>query len=270
MSALTPVLLLLPLAASPASPATCEGLAKLALPATTITSALSVAAGPLTLPQGPPADVPAFCRVIGLDQALRRLRHPVRGLAAGVRMERQVQGAGNGGFAGAMNLRIMARAVAKGYATAATDTGHRADGTDASWALGSPREGRRLRVPGHPRDDGRRQGDRGRVLRPAGAARVFPRLLERRSAGPDGSAALPGRLRRHHRGRARQRLHASPRPGRLEPAGHGSRSRRLHPGLQGAGHRGGHARAMRRQGRSRRRRGRRPVGMPIQPSPSPL
>ena len=48
------------------------------------------------------------------------------------------QGAGNGGFAGAIDYPALSLAVSKGYAAAATDTGPRAGGTDAQWALNHP------------------------------------------------------------------------------------------------------------------------------------
>jgi hypothetical protein len=48
------------------------------------------------------------------------------------------QGRGNGGFAGEIDYHAMAVAVHEGYATAGTDTGHSAAGTDARWALGHP------------------------------------------------------------------------------------------------------------------------------------
>ncbi len=48
------------------------------------------------------------------------------------------QGVGNGGFAGSINYEGMESAVAHGYATASTDTGHQAGGTSAAWALGHP------------------------------------------------------------------------------------------------------------------------------------
>jgi len=48
------------------------------------------------------------------------------------------QGIGNGGFAGSIDFNALAGAVAHGYAAAATDTGHHAGGTDASWALNHP------------------------------------------------------------------------------------------------------------------------------------
>jgi feruloyl esterase len=48
------------------------------------------------------------------------------------------RGQGNGGFAGAIDIRGLGHAVAQGYATAGTDTGHSGEGTDARWALGHP------------------------------------------------------------------------------------------------------------------------------------
>ena len=45
-------------------------------------------------------------------------------------------GIGNGGFAGSISYGGLAGALARGYATASTDTGH--SGGDASWALGHP------------------------------------------------------------------------------------------------------------------------------------
>ncbi|HEX6802575.1 MAG TPA: tannase/feruloyl esterase family alpha/beta hydrolase [Terriglobales bacterium] len=48
------------------------------------------------------------------------------------------QGQGNGGFAGEIDYQALARFLADGYATAGTDTGHFADGIDASWALHHP------------------------------------------------------------------------------------------------------------------------------------
>src|SRR5215467_10345709 len=47
-------------------------------------------------------------------------------------------GQGNGGFAGEFDYRRLALAVQKKYASAATNTGHSAGGTDGRWALGHP------------------------------------------------------------------------------------------------------------------------------------
>src|SRR4029077_492851 len=48
------------------------------------------------------------------------------------------RGQGNGGFAGEIDYRTLGQAVRQGYASAATDTGHAAEGTNATWALGHP------------------------------------------------------------------------------------------------------------------------------------
>ncbi|HEX3407956.1 MAG TPA: tannase/feruloyl esterase family alpha/beta hydrolase [Caulobacteraceae bacterium] len=45
---------------------------------------------------------------------------------------------GNGGFAGNITSASLQSAAAAGYAVAATDDGHEASGTDASWAVGHP------------------------------------------------------------------------------------------------------------------------------------
>lgn len=45
---------------------------------------------------------------------------------------------GNGGFAGAIHLPTLDEGARRGDAVAATDTGHRGDGFDASWAAGNP------------------------------------------------------------------------------------------------------------------------------------
>jgi feruloyl esterase len=45
---------------------------------------------------------------------------------------------GNGGFAGSIDYGSMARNLKRGYATAATDTGHEAEAGDASWAFRHP------------------------------------------------------------------------------------------------------------------------------------
>ena len=90
----------------------------------------------------------------------------------------------------------------RGYATASTDTGHQASETELGL---QSRQGDRLRLPRHSRRDrGGKGGDR-RLLRRPAALRLLQRLLERRPSGPDGSAALPGRLRRRDRRPSRHR-----------------------------------------------------------------
>ena len=122
-----------------ASAQTCEKLADLKLPNTTITSAESVAAGAFTqrsVPSAPFKELPAFCRVTGVIKptADSDIKFEVWMPASG--WNGKFQGIGNGGFAGSITYAGLAGAVSRGYATASTDTGHAT--TDASWALGHP------------------------------------------------------------------------------------------------------------------------------------
>jgi feruloyl esterase len=122
-----------------AAPTSCEGLAKLALPTTTIKTAESVPAGTFTPPGGGSIpSLPAFCRVAGMikPSADSDIEFEVWMPASG--WNGKFEGIGNGGYAGAIGYGPMGAAVAHGYATASTDTGHHAGTTDASWALGHP------------------------------------------------------------------------------------------------------------------------------------
>ena len=126
------------LAASPPAQ-TCDTLAKLNLPATTIATAESVPSGTFT-PPGYKAlpNLPAFCRVAGTikPSADSDIRFEVWMPAEN--WNGKFQGMGNGGFAGGIGYDQLALALGNGYATAATDTGHHAGATDASWALDHP------------------------------------------------------------------------------------------------------------------------------------
>ena len=129
-------------------PDACTGLAQLALPEAKVVSAEGVPAGAFTPPPslnpwtaGDPAfykALPAFCRVVvkatpSTDSDIRiEVWMPAEGWNG------RFRGQGNGGFAGEIDYRSMGAAVARGDATAGTNTGHSAGGTDASWALGHP------------------------------------------------------------------------------------------------------------------------------------
>ena len=115
----------------------CEDLAKQSLPNATITSVQRVPAGSFQPPEGNAIPVSAaFCRVSLVlqpspDSDIRlEVWLPISGWNG------KFQGIGNGGFAGTIGYAAMAAAIAKSYAAAATDTGHRASFTDATWALG--------------------------------------------------------------------------------------------------------------------------------------
>ena len=131
-----------------AAPQSCEQLAQLALPNTTITSAQTVAAGAFTPPTatspwlvGDPSfykQLPAFCRVTAVDKPTPDSDIKLEAWMPATGWNGKFRGQGNGGFAGEMDYRSMAIAISHGYATAATDTGHAASGVDATWALGHP------------------------------------------------------------------------------------------------------------------------------------
>jgi hypothetical protein len=132
-------LVILPGFALPAGATDCNSLSSLALPDTTITIAQSVAAGKFDPPYGGPVEnLPAFCRVAGIIRPTSdsTIRFEVWMPAAG--WNGKFLGVGNGGFAGSIGFSSMAGNLKRAYATAATDTGHEADGVDASWAYKHP------------------------------------------------------------------------------------------------------------------------------------
>ncbi len=130
--------------------ASCESLGSLKLPHTNITLTESIAAGTFSPPatpgrgQGAPAQaagfdrLPAFCRVAATlapsqDSDIRvEVWLPVSGWNG------KFMAVGNGGFSGAIPYPAMGPVLGRGYAVAATDTGHQSNGGDASWALGHP------------------------------------------------------------------------------------------------------------------------------------
>jgi feruloyl esterase len=133
-----------PAAASAAAPKSCEALAALDLPNTTISGAEAVAAGAFKSPApafGPGADftkLPAFCRVQGSikptsDSDIRfEVWLPTEGWNG------KFMQTGNGGAAGSIVYASLAEALARGYAVANTDTGHQGGGGDFAWASGHP------------------------------------------------------------------------------------------------------------------------------------
>ena len=117
----------------------CEALARLALPATTITAAQAVPAGTFTPPAGGRLNnLPAFCRVAGTIRPTSDSNIEFEVWMPSTGWNGKFQGIGNGGFAGVIGYGALADAIQHGYAAASTDTGHKAGGTDASWALGHP------------------------------------------------------------------------------------------------------------------------------------
>jgi feruloyl esterase len=121
------------LTAVPAIAASCDRLASLALPDTTVTMAQVVPAGQFSAASegqakgkgaNAYADLPEFCRVAATikptsDSDIKvEVWLPARGWNG------NFQGVGNGGWAGVVSYRELGDALRGGYATASTDTGH--------------------------------------------------------------------------------------------------------------------------------------------------
>jgi feruloyl esterase len=125
------------LSAAPGAAATCESLASLTLPDTSITSAHSVAAGAFTLP-GRPAfkDLPAFCRVEATLKPSSDSDIKVEVWLPASGWNGKFQAVGNGGWAGVISYPALDQALRRGYAAASTDTGH--VGANGQFALGHP------------------------------------------------------------------------------------------------------------------------------------
>jgi feruloyl esterase len=133
---------------TPSAPQSCEKLSQLALSKAKVVSAQAIDAGAFTPNPhitpwliGDPAfykSLGAFCRVVveatpSSDSSIKiEVWMPAEGWNG------RLRGQGNGGFAGEIDYRRLGLAVQQKYASAATDTGHSAGGTDARWALAHP------------------------------------------------------------------------------------------------------------------------------------
>jgi Tannase and feruloyl esterase len=131
------------LIATTAFGATCESLKSLPLENGTITMAETVAAGQLSLPAtGRGAgqqnnafkQLPAFCRVAATLKPSSDSEIKVEVWLPASNWNSKYQAVGNGGWAGVISYPAMAEALARGYATSSTDTGH--VGGSGSFALG--------------------------------------------------------------------------------------------------------------------------------------
>jgi feruloyl esterase len=126
-----------------AAGASCEALASLKLPDTTMTLARSVEAGTFAPPASGSvqagrvmATLPAFCRVAATlkPSADSDIKVEVWLPASG--WNGKLQAVGNGGWAGTISYPAMAEALRRGYATTSTDTGHSEPG--GAFTLGHP------------------------------------------------------------------------------------------------------------------------------------
>jgi feruloyl esterase len=116
------------------TPGSCEKLKSLALPEATVTTAESVAAGGRGGAQY--KNLPAFCRVAATLTPSTDSDIKIEVWLPASQWNGKFQAVGNGAWAGVIGYPAMARALASGYATASTDTGHSTNG--GSFALGHP------------------------------------------------------------------------------------------------------------------------------------
>ena len=146
------------------------------------------------------------------------------------------QAVGNGVWSGQIWLPFMAAPLARGYAAANTDTGHEGSGMDGSFALGHPEKVVDFGYRAVHEMTVKSKADHRGVLRQRSAPVVLERLLLRREAGAQGSAAFPARLRRHHRRRSGEQLDPSHGQRCVDGAGDAQGFRELHPAGQIRGH----------------------------------
>jgi feruloyl esterase len=121
-------------ASSPAWAATCEGLSSMTIANGAVTLAQTVRAGEFRPPAGRVvgtasaadayAQLPEFCRVAATLKPSPRSGIKIEVWLPMTGWNGRLQVVGNGGFAGTISYAAMARALAAGYATASTDTGH--------------------------------------------------------------------------------------------------------------------------------------------------
>src|SRR5205823_8751196 len=108
----------------------CDRLRSLSLPAAAVTSAETYAAA---------GAVPAHCRVAMVLTPTSDSHIEMEVWLPHLDWNGKFQAVGNGGWAGSINAAGMAQALREGYATASTDTGHKAAVTPgASFALDHP------------------------------------------------------------------------------------------------------------------------------------
>ncbi|HEV2674656.1 MAG TPA: tannase/feruloyl esterase family alpha/beta hydrolase [Aliidongia sp.] len=104
---------------------TCESLAGLKVPNTTITAAISVPAGLYTAPDGSTyPNMPAFCRVAATVSTQPTEAVKIEVWLPATTWNRRFEGLGSGGFGGSITYSALAPAVQSGFAAANTDTGH--------------------------------------------------------------------------------------------------------------------------------------------------
>jgi feruloyl esterase len=131
-------------AAAPAFCAKCDSLAGLKLKDAAVTLSMTVDPGAFTVPgatgRGAGANafksLPAFCRIVATLKPSADSDIRVEVWLPAANWNGKFQAVGNGGWAGTISYPAMAKALALGYATASTDTGHATPG--GAFAMGHP------------------------------------------------------------------------------------------------------------------------------------
>jgi hypothetical protein len=119
----------------------CESLRTFLGPSVAIAQAHEVPAGAFVPPGPAAADtafraLPAFCRVVATMNPSSDSDITIEVWMPAADWNGKLQAVGNGAFNGTINYAAMRTALARGYATSSTDTGHTGGG--ARWALGHP------------------------------------------------------------------------------------------------------------------------------------
>jgi feruloyl esterase len=125
------------LASSPSCAASCERLASVQIKDTIIDAAEAHPAGAYS-PAGSAelANLPAFCRVHGVASPVAESQVGFEVWLPQTDWNGKIEMFGNGGYSAAMAFGPMAEQLRRGYATVATDTGHKGD--DPDFALAHP------------------------------------------------------------------------------------------------------------------------------------
>lgn len=116
----------------------CAALALAKLPHVRITNVHRIEPGAFAAPGGSRLDVPEFCRVQGEAQPTADSQIGFEVWLPAKDWNGRYYQLGSGGFAGSIHHPSLAAELRRGNAVAATDTGHRADAFDASWARNHP------------------------------------------------------------------------------------------------------------------------------------
>ena len=130
------------LLAAPAMGATCESLSSFSQPHVAVTLAQTVTSGSFAAPGRGPRGVtalgglPPFCRVAATLTPSADSDIKIEIWLPAQRWNGKLEAVGNGGWAGTISYPAMATALAAGYGTVSTDTGHA--GGNANFIVGHP------------------------------------------------------------------------------------------------------------------------------------